>query len=455
MSAADLRQIAEVAPLVRSRAVSPVQLVQACLDQVQARPRVNAFITLLPESAMEGARRAEADVQAGRWRGPLHGIPIAIKDLIDVVGTRTTSGSALPASEAATDAPVVRRLREAGAIVIGKTNLHEFAYGTTSEVSAFGPVRNPLDESRSAGGSSGGSAAALAAGMCFGAVGTDTGGSIRIPAAACGTCGLKPTSGELPLNGIVPLSLTLDHVGPMGRSVADLGLLFQAMKGAAVEGVRAAAGALVFGVPRPYFCDPLEPGVRDALEQSRRALAAEGHEVIDLEIEHAAWTPTVYLHIMLPEASWYHAPLLERHASSYSSEVRLRLEMGRYVLAEDYVRALHLREALTRRVDRALQRCHALLLPTLPIPAPTLGASTVEIDHTREPVRAAMLRLTQLFNITGHPALTLPIVASRDRLPRAVQLVGPRQQTERLLAIAAAVEPYICGGPGSVGGGTG
>ena len=190
MSGPDLRQIVQVAALIRTGALFPVDLLRSCLDQIEARPRVNAFVSVLEDSAFEDAKRAEHEIRSGRWRGPLHGIPIAVKDLIDVAGTRTSSGSALPSNEATADAPIVKRLRDAGAVILGKTNLHEFAFGTTSDESAFGPVRNPLDEARSAGGSSGGSAAALAAGMCFGAIGTDTGGSIRIPSAACGTLGL-------------------------------------------------------------------------------------------------------------------------------------------------------------------------------------------------------------------------------------------------------------------------
>ncbi len=455
MNAPDLRQIGEVAALIRTGALAPQDLVRSCLDQIDARPNVNAFITVLQESALDDAKRAGADISAGRWRGPLHGIPVAVKDLVDVAGTRTTSGSALPSTEAAADAPIVRRLRQAGAIIIGKTNLHEFAFGTTSEETAFGPVRNPLDETRSAGGSSGGSAAALAAGMCFAAVGTDTGGSIRIPSAACGTVGLKPTYGELPTEAIVPLSTTLDHVGPMARSVADAALLFQVMKGLQPTRLPAAPRRLVFGVPVPYFCDSVEEDVAIALNRTRASLQAAGHETVDVEIEHAAWTPHVYLHIVLPEASWYHAPLLERHGPSYSPGVRLRLEMGRYVLAEDYLRALELRSALQVRVDRALDGCDALLLPTLPTASPPLGAAIIEVDGRREPVRAAMLRLTQLFNLTGHPSVALPAGPGRDGLPRSLQLVGPRHATERLLAVAAAVERQISGGPGSVGGGTG
>jgi aspartyl-tRNA(Asn)/glutamyl-tRNA(Gln) amidotransferase subunit A len=446
MSAPDLRTIGEVAGLMQSGAVSPTELIESCLAQIQLRqPSVNAFTTVLENSARDDARKAHAEIGAGRWRGPLHGIPIAVKDLIDVQGTRTTSGSALPSIEASADALVVRRLREAGAIIIGKTNLHEFAYGTTSEETAFGPVRNPLDETRSAGGSSGGSAAALAAGMCFGAIGTDTGGSIRIPSAACGTVGLKPTAGEIPTDGVVPLSPTFDHVGPMTRSVADAGILYQVMKGVQPTGLPHAPRRMVIGVPGPYFCDRVDADVAAAMDRARAALHQGGHETIDVEIEHAAWTPSVYLHVMLPEASWYHAPLLERHASSYSPGVRLRLELGRYALAEDYLRALDLREALRLRVDRALDGCDALLLPTLPMAAPTLGSTTVEIAGQEEPVRAAMLRLTQIFNVTGHPSIAIPAGRGRDGMPRGVQVIGPRGATERLLALGVAVENLLRG----------
>ena len=455
MTAVDARSITTVSRLIQSGAASPVELVRGCLARIEERRAGNAFITVLGERALAEAERARQEIAAGRCRGPLHGIPVAVKDLVDVAGTPTTSGSAVPAGEATVDAPIVRRLREAGAIVIGKTNLHEFAFGTTSDETAFGPVRHPRDPSRSAGGSSGGSAAALADGLCFGAVGTDTGGSIRIPAAACGIVGLKPAFGELSCGGVVPLSTTLDHVGPMARTVGDAAFLFQAMKGSSVREVAAAGGRLVFGVPRPYFCDRLERGVRAALERAAAALRAAGHSIVDVTVDHASWTPDVYLHIVLPEASRYHRPMLEQYGGRYTAGVRLRLEMGGYILAEDYVRAMGLREPLIRGVDRALEHCDALLLPALAIPAPPIGAASVDVDGVQQPVRATMLKLTQLFNITGHPAIALPGRDGDDGLPRGIQLVGHRGRTERLLDIAAAAEPYIVAGPGSVGGGTG
>ena len=446
--------VTDVAALVETRSVSPVDLVQACLARIEAGRELNAFITVLADAALEEARHAEDEIMRGHYRGPLHGVPISIKDLVDVAGTDTTSGSAVPPRRALSDAPLVARLREAGAIVIGKTNLHEFAFGTTGDETAFGPVRHPLDPTRSAGGSSSGAAVALVEGMCFGAIGTDTGGSIRIPSAACGVVGLKPTLGEIPCDGVVPLSATLDHAGPMTRTVADAALMFDALRGRPPGGRAAAASARVFGVPLPYFFDRLAPGVRAGFRRVRASLESAGHTVVDVAVEHAEWTPDVYLHIVLPEAAAYHARTLDTQPDCYSPGVRLRLEMGRYVLAEDYIRAMALRERLRDAVDRAFDGVDALLLPGLAITAPPLGAASVEVDGAREPIRAVMLRLTQLFNITGHPAIAIP-AGSSDGWPVGVQIVGRRDATDDLLAIARAAEPYITTGPGSVGGGTG
>ena len=451
------RSIADLAPRLKAGTASPVDLTRECLERAASLRELNAFTALRDAEAMQEAHEAEREIRAGAYRGPLHGIPVAIKDLVDVAGMPTTSGSALPAPMATSDAPSVRRLREAGAVIIGKTNLHEFAFGTTSDETAFGPVRNPRDPSRSAGGSSGGSGAALAAGICLGAIGTDTGGSIRIPAAACGIVGLKPTLGELSCEGVVPLSSTLDHIGPMGLSVSDVGMLFQALKGLTVRGIAAAGGKLTFAIPGGYLMQPLDPDVRAMMQRIEQALRMSGHTIVTVEIARAEWTPDVYLHIVLPEAAAFHARTLDTHGDLYSPGVRLRLEMGRYVLAEDYVRAMRLRQMLTQAVDRALGGCDALLLPGMAIPAPPLGATTVEVGGVAQPVRAAMLKLTQLFNMTGHPAIVLPGGTGADGLPRAVQLVGHRGRTERLLDVAAAVErDFQSGaGPGSVGGGAG
>jgi aspartyl-tRNA(Asn)/glutamyl-tRNA(Gln) amidotransferase subunit A len=411
---------------------------------------------VLGDRALADARRLDADLAHGRYFGPFHGIPVSIKDLVDVGGAPTTAASRVRRSHLATrDAVVVERLRAAGAIIIGKTNLHEFAYGTTSEDSAYGAVRNPRDTTRSAGGSSGGSAAALAAGLCAGSVGTDTGGSIRIPAAACGIVGLKPTYGEIPCRGVVPLSDSLDHVGPMAADVTSAWMLYQAMTGAAASvptAGRAEAGTptpqsrhFTLAIPRRYFLDLLDGDVRDRFENAIGRLRRAGIVVVDTDIPHAETIATVYLHIQLPESSRYHTATLEREPESYTPSVRLRLEMGRYVLGEDYVRALQGREVLQREVDQALSAVDGLALPTLPIPAPSLGQATVKVDDGDVPVRSVMLRLTQLFDITGHPAISLPCGQTRSGLPVGLQLVGRRGQTVNLLGLALACEGLMPG----------
>lgn len=445
------------AALLERRQISPVELVRGCLERIEAKnAEANAFITVMADSAEADAARAEAEIAHGRYLGPLHGIPVSIKDLIDVAGTPTTAGSAVPARTARHDAPVVANLRRAGAIVVGKTNLHEFAFGTTSDETAFGRIGNPYDPARSAGGSSGGAAVAIVEGMCLGSVGSDTGGSIRIPAAACGIVGLKPTVNELSCDGVVPLSPTLDHVGPMTRTAADAAAMFFAMIQGQNRGtIEPAPAQLRIGVPGPYFLEKLERGVREALARARGALEAARHRVEDVAIALAEHTPDVYLHISLPEAAWYHAPLLAQHAEAYSPGVRLRIEMGRTILAEDYVRAMHARTLLRASVDHALEGFDALLVPALAIPAPRFDERVVQVDGAAEPVRGMMLRLTQLFNITGHPAIALPAGRGEDGLPRGLQLVGHRGATARLLAVAMACEHQIAGGAGSVGGGTG
>jgi aspartyl-tRNA(Asn)/glutamyl-tRNA(Gln) amidotransferase subunit A len=410
---------------------------------------VNAFITVVDKEAREQARAADREIRCGAYRGPLHGIPISLKDLIDQHGVPTTAASRVREGHvAACDAPITARLREAGAVLVGKTNLHEFAFGTTSDDTAFGAVRNPNDPSRSPGGSSGGSAVAVVTGMSVASIGTDTGGSIRIPAAACGTVGLKPAWGDVPCEGVVPLCRSLDHVGPLARSVPDAWLIYLVLRGdltaarwplpapRPIRGMR-------LGVPRQYFHDVLDDDVRARFAASLAWLRQAGAQTVDVGIPHAPDIPPVYLHTSLPEAAAYHAGWLASASERYTRNVRLRLEMGRYVLAEDYVRAQDARTVLRREVDAALEGCEALVLPTLPIPAPPIGATTVDVAGTPQPVRGMMLRLTQLFNLTGHPAVSMPIGDTPAGLPCGLQLVGRLNDTEGLLATAATCEPIV------------
>jgi aspartyl-tRNA(Asn)/glutamyl-tRNA(Gln) amidotransferase subunit A len=439
--------IEEFARRLRAHEITARGITEQCLQRItELQPRLNAFIRVMAEDARRDAAVADRELAEGLDRGPLHGVPIAVKDLIDIAGVPTTAASRVREGHtAAADAPVITHLRHAGAVLIGKTNLDEFAFGTTSEHSAFGGVRHPLDPTRSPGGSSGGSAVAVATGMALAALGTDTGGSIRIPAAACGIVGLKPTCGEVSLEAVVPLSRTFDHLGPFARTVADVSLVYRVLAGLTLRDSRRypSSSPPRLGIPRGYLCDLLDVDVQARFEEVIAVLRAAGADVTDVAIAHASSTAAVYIHIHSSEGATYHARTLDTLADRYTPVVRRRLELGRYVLAEDYVRAMEGRELLRREVDAALAGFDALILPTLPIPAPLIGAESVIVNGAAEPVRALMLRLTQLFNVTGHPAISIPCGATSEGLPVGVQVVGHRNQTEALLQLALACEARI------------
>lgn len=424
-----------------------MQVTDGCLERIaETDPAINAFITVMADAARAQARELDTAIRGGRHRGPLHGIPIAIKDVLDVAGVPTTAASRVREGHVATrDAVAVERLRDAGAVLIGKTNLHEFALGPTNEDSAFGPVRHPLDPARIAGGSSGGSAAAVASGMAVAAIGTDTGGSIRIPAAVCGIVGLKPALDEIPTAGVVPLSTTMDHVGPLSRTVEDAAILYDVMRG--VEPARpepCAPRGLRFGIPRDYFLSLIDPDVAACFDRLCARLREQGAELEEVAIPHASDIAAVYTHIVLAEAAALHSGTIASRPDAYTPNVRARIEMGRYILAEDYVRAMQGRAVLTREVDAALGDRESLLLPTIPIPAPRVGTATIAIGGSEEPVRNLLLRLTQLFNLTGHPALTLPCGTTRDGMPVGAQFVGSRMAgTGAILQVAAGIERML------------
>lgn len=449
--AGEPQTIAELARALKARETTSEAVADRCLKRIAERnATLNAFITVFEEQAREQARQVDREIAAGRYRGPLHGVPISLKDLFDVRGTATTAASRVRQGHIAErDAPSVAVLREAGAVFIGKTNLHEFAFGTTNEDSAYGPARHPLDLSRSPGGSSGGSAASVADGMCFASMGTDTGGSIRIPAAVCGLVGLKPAVGELSTEGVVPLSGTLDHIGPLCRSVQDATIVYDALRGGGTRlpGKPIDPRALKLGIPRQYFLSLLDPQVAASFDVACERLRSAGATLEQVSIPHAGDVAAIYLHIVLTEAAAYHAKTLERRPEDYTPNVRIRLEMGRYVLGEDYMRALRGRELIGREVDAALQGVDALLLPALAIPAPKIGAPIVKIGAAEEPVRNVMLRCTQAFNVSGHPAISIPCGFTTDGLPIGAQFVGAAADTPGLLRVAVAAEHYL--GPGT------
>ncbi|MGE3842778.1 MAG: amidase [Vicinamibacterales bacterium] len=439
--------LTELAARLRDGSVRAQDVLDRCLARIAAaNPTLNAMICVETDRARMAAEAADRRRAAGGRLGPLHGVPITLKDLIDWSGVPTTAASRVRQGHvAAGDAPIVERLVGAGAIVVGKTNLHEFAMGPTSEDSAFGPPIHPVDPSRSPGGSSGGSAVAVVAGMCSASIGTDTGGSIRIPASACGLVGLKPTFGEIPLDGVVPLAWSMDHAGPLTRTVDDAWQLFDVLTRAAPAGPvsRTQIERLRFAVLEPYFCDLLDPGVRHAFESAIAKLRDAGAQIERLGLPSARYVAPVYFQTVLAEAFAYHSTSLDTQPDAYTPPVRLRLEAARYVPASDYVRAQRGRLVIASELDRLLERADALLLPTLPVAASRRGASTVSLDGREEPVRSALLRLTQVFNLTGHPAITIPIGEAEPGLRAGLQLASRKHETRLLLAAARSCEDVL------------
>jgi aspartyl-tRNA(Asn)/glutamyl-tRNA(Gln) amidotransferase subunit A len=445
----------EIGRLYRRRKLSPVELTQFLLDRIaRLNPRLNAYLTLNSEIALEDAAAAESALcskkhcKSSRDLGPLHGIPISLKDNLYTAGLRTTGGSGflrdfLPLQDAA----VVTLLKNSGAVLIGKTNLHEFAYGVTSNNPHFGPVRNPWDLERIPGGSSGGSAAALAAGLCYGSIGTDTGGSVRIPAALCGVVGLKPGLGRVITDGAIPLSTTLDFVGPMARTVGDAALLFKAIATPvkAKRWPRAVAGkTLRIGIPKHFFLDVVSPDIQDAFESSLVTLKKLGAKLKEVtlpylkETEHAgnqiAWAEATHYH---QQAGWY-----PPHTGDYGEDVRSRLDMGEKVSALEYLRALDLREKFITGFHLALleNEVEALVTPTTPIAAPRIGEETISIAGEDHPVRALLLRLNRPANLGGLPAISVPCGLTPTGLPAGLQFLTGVKGESLLLELAARFE---------------
>jgi aspartyl-tRNA(Asn)/glutamyl-tRNA(Gln) amidotransferase subunit A len=452
--------IAEIGKLYRHRKLSPVELTQFLLERItRLNPRLNAYLALNSELALKDAAAAESALcsksrrKSSRDLGPLHGIPISLKDNLYTAGLRTTGGSGflrdfLPLQ----DAVVVTSLKNSGAILIGKTNLHEFAYGVTSNNPHFGPVRNPWDLDRIPGGSSGGSAAALAAGLCYGSIGTDTGGSIRIPASLCGVVGLKPGLGRVSTEGAIPLSAKLDFVGPMARTVADVALLFEAIATPENNQRRPHAPSrssprgrhLRIGIPKHFFLDIVSPEIQQEFESSLVTLKKLGAKLKEIslpylkETEHAgnqiAWAEATHFH---QQAGWY--PL---YAADYGEDVRSRLEMGEKVSALEYLRALDLREKFIAGFHLALleNEVDALVTPTTPIAAPLIGEESIPIAGKDHSTRALLLRLNRPANLGGIPAISVPCGLTPSGLPAGLQFLASVTDEALLLDLATRFE---------------
>ncbi len=462
MSDTDLAfaSIEEVARLFRNRKLSPVELTRVMLARIaRLNSKLNAYITVTAELALAQARKAEAELfaprgrQGRRDRGPLHGVPISLKDNIHTAGVRTTAGSKIlrdfiPKE----DAVVVAQLKDTGAVLLGKTNMHEFAYGVTSNNPHYGPVRNPWDLSRIPGGSSGGSAAAVAAGLCHGSIGTDTGGSIRIPAALCGVVGLKPTWGRISSEGVVPLSPLLDCTGPLARSVRDVAILTAAIyvrvgreaNFANPSTLKANPKKFSLGLPQQMFFDALSPEVRSAFDSALRDLSRLGMKTADISIPLLDETEEAGNLIAWAEAALFHRQqgYFPARAAEYGDDVRSRLETGTKVSAVDFLQALEIQKQLVQQFHLALAEADvdAIVVPTTPIDAPLLNQETSRIGANDYPTRALLLRLNRPANLAGTPSLTVPCGFTRAGLPVGLQIMGGASSENALLRIANAFE---------------
>jgi aspartyl-tRNA(Asn)/glutamyl-tRNA(Gln) amidotransferase subunit A len=447
--------IAECGTALRAGKVSSVELVQDCLARIEeANPRFNAFVTVTADLALEQAASADAEFAKGIDRGPLHGIPYALKDNFATKGIRTTCGSKIFENHVPDfDSAVTEKLASAGAVLLGKTGLHEFAYGITSNNPHFGAVRNPSDPERIPGGSSGGSAAAVASGMCFMAMGTDTGGSIRIPAAFCGTVGIKPTSGRVSRYGCMPLDFSLDHMGPLTRSSRDAALVLEALAGYDVRddtSSRNIPGAYLpppppsiegwkIGRPENFFNERIQPEVRAAFERSL-ALAEElGATIVPVRMPDIAAINVVGRMILMSEAS----ALLERfmdRRDAFGADVLALLDQGRLLAATDYVNAQRMRRVMQRDFAKIWNDVDLLFTPTSAIIAPKIGETTVEIDGTPEDTRMAATRFVRPFNVLGLPAISIPCGTGERDMPLGMQIVGKAFAEAQIFQAAVCME---------------
>src|SRR5204863_2260938 len=434
------RSMVQLGRMIATKEVSPVEVVRAFLERVTALDgTLKSFITVGADAALAAARGAEAELMAGGPAGPLHGVPYAPKDLYNTKGVRTTGGSKILADFVpAEDATVVSRLRAAGAIVLGKLNMHEFAYGPEGLNAHYGDARNPWDARahRVAGGSSSGSGVAVAAALAPGALGSDTGGSIRIPASLCGISGLKPTYGRVSRAGVLPLSWSMDHVGPMARTAADCALMLGAMAGydpadpttsvLPVPDYTTALGRDVkgvrVGVLRGVFAEGLVPELREAMDVAARQLQSLGAVVDDVTLAQVALVPAATFAVVATEAFAYHAAWMRTRPQDYQRDVRERLFVSAFVSGAQYVRAQQIRALVRADVDAALARRDVLLAPATPIAATPLGQPETSVAGTRADVRGALLRLTRPFNFSGHPACSVPCGFTAEGMPLGMQI---------------------------------
>ena len=444
---------------IRKKEISPVEVIDAFLERCEhVQKKFNAFITILDRHAREAARQAESEIVKGRYRGPLHGIPFAPKDLFFTAGMKTTCGSRILADFVPEeDATVISRLTDAGAILIGKTNMHEFAFGTTSHNPHYGNVGNPWDPERVPGGSSGGSAAAVAAGCALLTLGTDTGGSIRIPSALCGTAGIKPTFGRVSKHGVYPLCWSLDHPGPMTRTVADTSIALRYMSGYDPKdpctpdvpvddyfaGLTGDISGVRVGVPDTVYFEAIDPEVKAGVETAIDALKDLGATVTPVHIPDLDRASAATLLILTAEAAACLEKFHRTRPDDIGSDVRSRLDLGALHLSSSYIKAQRIRRMVQENFTEALMKVDVLATPGVSIPAPRQDEAPVRLDDEDIPVGVALTRCTRVFNLVGLPSVSVPVGFTTAGLPIGMQIAGKPFDEATTLRVAEAYERHI------------
>jgi aspartyl-tRNA(Asn)/glutamyl-tRNA(Gln) amidotransferase subunit A len=462
------QSLSQLGQMIAKKQMSPVELAKVLLARLESlQPTLNSSITILHEESIAAARQAEKEIQGGNYRGPFHGIPVGLKDLYNTQGIRTTSGSAIFKDYVPdADCAIAERFKSAGAYCIAKLNMTEFAFDPTGDNFHYGPARNPWNPECLTGGSSSGSGAAVASGQCPIAMGSDTGGSVRIPAALCGVVGHKPTYGLISRYGVTPLAWSLDHVGPLTRTVEDTAMTLDVLAGhdprdptsskRPVPNYRDALGSSIkgmrIGIPKEYIWDALDPDVESAVKIAIKEFESLGAIVDEVSIPHLRIAPFILGIVISAEATAYHAKLIRERGSEYGPMIRLRMEAGFFITGADYIRAQQARRMVNREFHQALSKVDILVTPTIPVTAPKYDETHypeelydrarghVDLGSTSRPVREALTRFTRLFNISGIPTISIPCGLSSNNLPIGLQLAGRSFADATVLNAAYAYE---------------
>lgn len=434
--------IKEVLDGYRTKNLSPVEVTKEYLKRAKQAESLNAFIQLTEEISLKQAKIAEVRWSMGH-AGRLEGVPLSYKDNIFVKGIPATSGSIIDQELVPTkNAPVITTLQNEGAVMVGKTNMHEFAFGITNNNPFYGPARNPFNPDYISGGSSGGSAVSVAAGLSVASIGTDTGGSIRIPASCCGLVGLKPTHGLINNDGVTPISWTLDHIGPITQNIDDLSIIMEALTNGNYSNNDISLKGWRIGVPSNFFTDRIESEVKEIYKQTLIKMEKLGALLYDVEIPYVEEVSSLTFTLAVAEAGYVHKDRVSREIENYGTDVKQVMKTATTINAIEYINALRRKEEITEAFDRLFQEVDLIITPTLPILPKPVGMEIVSIQGESEPIFNSMIRYTSYFNLTGHPTISLPVGLSRENLPIGVQLIGAKLEEQLLISAAGVFEKH-------------